>query len=390
MESNSEDLTTQETNQTLPPQTEEASVEDSLLDAFKSEFGKQEQEDSSLTNDSETEAAEESSEEATPETPSTVQQDESNESEETLQEKSEEVSTQSTEELQKELEELRKFKEEQSSKTTEVDLEWFKSEEGKLWQRDLDNVSIEDSWQDLLAEKLVSEEGFTYEEAMEELEDRYPELYDDDIDDDDKDFQKAVRRVTKDSRLFLEKLKERQKEIEIPFKQKSASEQDSTKGEQIAKEDFDNVYKERLTQDYQQRANSRAQIADNLFKGKQQIEVSFGDTKLEYKLTPEVVQKAKQTLVDLENIGSSFVDSEKGEIKNQDLMEFLLFKNDRQTFLDMYANVKVAEAKENLIKNEIKNSNFEQKSTKASKVGAISEDDPDYAILKGLSQGDFR
>lgn len=385
----------------LENQTEDTSVQgggqdfvsDDLINAFKTEFGSAE--DSSLTSqenetseESETASAQvdETKAEQTTETPDeTVQQDEGKETTSTEQENTQEFNIEEYNKLKEELEQLKKYKEETEGKTPEVDYEWFKSEEGRLWQMDLENVDITSEWEDLLIDKLVAE-GFTEEEAAGELEDRYPELYDQDIDEDDKEYLKASRRVMKEARTHLEKLRERQKSIELPFKQSESKPQEG----QIAKEEFDKVYTERLTQDYQQRANTRAQIADNLFKGKEEIGLKFGDVELKYKPTPEVLNKAKETLTHLENIGTSFADPKQGTIKEQDLIEFLLFKNDRQTLLDMYANVKVAEAKEQLVKTEIKNSNFEQKSTKANGLGKVTEDDPDFEIIRGLANGNFR
>lgn len=366
-------------------------ISDPLLEAFKNEFGPAKESESSLTTETEESQTQEVNETLS-ETTIQTNKDEGNTSEPETQEVSTEISETPTidpeeyKTLKEQLEELQKYKEEAESKTTEVDLSWFKSEEGQLWQRDLENVDLEDSWDTLLVEKLVKEKGFTLAEAQEEIQDLYPELFDEEIDEDSREFKSASRKVLVEARGYLEQLKERQKGIEVPVNK--VDKPNTPQEGQIAKEEFDKIYNERLTQSYQERVQSRTQIAENLLKGKQKINMSLGDTNVEYELKPEVVSKIKQDLAHLESIGQQFVDQDAQKIKDSELLEFLIFKNDRQTLLDIYAGHKVAEAKKQTINTELKNTNFNPKTPKAGKT-EISEDDPQYAIIKGLANGEY-
>lgn len=280
------------------------------------------------------------------------------------------------EELQKKYEELANKQEESTS--TVPDLTWLRSEEGRLWATDFDNYDLEENAVELAAQKIMDEKGFSYDQAYEELEDLYPEIFEEDADTDSREYRRAERNILAAATKQLETLKARQKEIEVPFTQSES------KGEQIAKEDFDNVYKERLVSDYQQRAQARAQIADNLVKGKETVSIKLGDVEMEYNLSQEVKDKIKSDIVDIENIGSQFANKD-GSINQQELLEFFIWKNDRQTLADIYANIKSAETKEKVIKDEIKNSNFDKKNPQVKTIN-MPEDHPLYEATMALKQ----
>jgi hypothetical protein len=104
----------------------------------------------------------------------------------------------------------------------------------------------------------------------------------------------------------------------------------------------------------------RSQIANELVKGRETTNLSIGDFEIEYEMSPEVKDRIMSDLTDLPRIGAQFVKDNK--IDNDALFLFLALKNDAENILRIAANKKAAEARENTIKTEIKNSNFNSKS----------------------------
>jgi hypothetical protein len=217
-----------------------------------------------------------------------------------------------------------------------VDVDWFKSEDGQLYLTDLDEISVEDDALELNIEFLMDKEGFTLEEAEEELKFKYPNIFEEDPDEESSEYKAEYRKFIRDARSQLDILKNKKSELEVPF------------------------YQERFTQTYQQEAQMRSQIANELVKGRETTNLSIGDFEIEYEMSPEVKDRIMSDLTDLPRIGAQFVKDNK--IDNDALFLFLALKNDAENILRIAANKKAAEARENTIKTEIKNSNFNSKS----------------------------
>jgi hypothetical protein len=282
------------------------------------------------------------------------------------------VSFEEYEEMKKQLEELK-------GKTGEaVDYSWFNTNEGKLFLTDFDNVDIEDSAYDFNVRALMESEGYSEEEAIEELEYRFPNLLDEDADEDSREYKAEYRKFLSDARSRVEELKSKKAELKVPFSQ-------SSKEGQIANEDFDKVYGDRLTQDYQNRAQMRSQIANELVSDKNEVKLKIGEYEMDYELSDTVKQSIISDLTNLENIGSQFVKGD--EIDNQGLLTFLLLKNDPETIINIAASMKAAQTKEQVIKNEIKNTNFTPKAPRADTGNPYPEGhrlhDAFNAMLKG-------
>lgn len=287
-----------------------------------------------------------------------------------------------TQEEQISQEDYKKLKEElETLKSTpnkaEVDVEWFKSDEGKLFMRDLDGLNLDDNAIELMVEKTMKDNGYSREDAEEEVEYKFKLLFEEDPETDSREYKAEYRQLTSEASKYLNSLKEEKAKIEAPFTKPSE------KG-QIAPDEFEKVYSERAIKEYQDRSQARAMLADDLLKGRETTQLKFGDVELSYELKPEVAAKIKADLVELENIGNQFVDEKSGVLKD-DLFEFLLFKNDKQTLLDSYAGIKSAEGREKLIKDDIKNVNFQSKSPSNSVIG-YSEDHPLYGAATELAR----
>ena len=313
-------------------------VIDELANILKS------QNESSLTEETEQPVQEEQTE--VQETGEVQQEEPTLENAEMPEQESSEITAEDYEAMKAELEKLK-------SAGNNVDVDWFKSEDGQLYLMDLDEISVEDDALELNIEFLMDKEGFTLEEAEEELKFKYPNLFEEDPDEESSEYKAEYRKFIRDARSQLDILKNKKSELEVPFRASSSE-------GQIAEEDLDKAYQERFTQTYQQEAQMRSQIANELVKGRETTNLSIGDFELEYEMSPEVKDKIMSDLTDLPRIGAQFVKDNK--IDNDALFLFLALKNDAENILRIAANKKAAEARENTIKTEIKNSNFNSKS----------------------------
>lgn len=264
----------------------------------------------------------------------------------------------------------------EAKKQPKIDFEWVKSEEGQLYLRDLDKIDIADEAVNLAAEKLMKDEGFSRQDALDELEERYPTLFEEDPDTDSKEYKSEERKLRNEAKKQLSALKERKDKIEVP-------KQEDSETPQIAQEDFTKMYEERLDSEAQRRANIRSQIADKVLEGREKSSVKFGDDiEVEYELSKEVKQKIKNDLTNLESIGSQYI-NEKGEIDHDGLYMLLAFKNDPSTFFKIYGGVKSAETKEQTINETIKNTNFKAANKGGGDLG-VPENHPLYSVAKAL------
>ena len=259
------------------------------------------------------------------------------------------ISVEEYEAIKAELEQLK-------SAGNEVDLDWFNSEDGQLYLMNLDEIDVEEDALELNLEFLMDKEGFTLDEAQEELEFKYPHLFEEDPDENSPEYKAEYRKFIRDARSQLDILKNKKSELQVPFRS-------ATSQGQIAEEDLDKVYQERFTQSYQKEAQIRSQIANELVKGRETTNLKIGDFELEYQLSPEVKNKIMSDLTDLPRIGAQFVKDNK--VDNDALFLFLALKNDAENILKTIVNKKGAEVRENTIKTEIKNSNFKTKSPQA-------------------------
>lgn len=297
----------------------------------------------SLTLDNQEETQEqETQQETTTEVQETQETTPANEQPESPQ-----ISIEEYEQMKKKLEEL-------ESNKGEVDFSWFNTDEGRLYLTDLENVDYEEDAYDLNVRALMESEGFSEEEAIEELEYRFPNLLDENADEDSREYKAEYRKFLSEARSRVETLKKKKEELKVPFTQSNST--------QIAGEEFDKVYGERLTQDYQKRAEIRSRMANELVKGKEEVKLKIGEYEIDYELSDKVKQAVINDLTHLENIGSQF--AKENEIDNQGLLTFLLLKNDPETIINIAASIKSAQTKEQVIKNEIKNTNFTPKAPK--------------------------
>lgn len=274
------------------------------------------------------------------------------------QEPEPEVGTQGTEQTQpqisvEEFETLKAEYEKLKTSGNEVDLDWFNSEDGQLYLMNLDEIDVEEDALELNLELLMDKEGFTLEEAQEELSFKYPNLFDENADEDSSEYKAEYRKFIRDARSQLDILKNKKGELQVPFRSASSE-------GQIAEEDLNKMYQERYTQTYQKEAQIRSQIANELVKGRETTNLKIGDFELEYEMSPEVKNKIMSDLTDLPRIGAQFVKDNK--VDNDALFLFLALKNDAESILKGIVNKKASEVRENTIKTEIKNSNFKSKS----------------------------
>lgn len=270
---------------------------------------------------------------------------------EQTQTESPQVSLEEYEEMKRKLEEL-----ESKEPNTQVDYSWFNTDEGKLFLTDFDTLNYEEEAYDINVQALMESEGFTQEEAIEELEYRFSNLLDEDADEDSREYKAEYRKFLSDARSRVEELKKRKEELKVPFSESSST-------GQIANEEFDKVYTQRLSEDYQKRAEVRTQIANELVKGKEQVKLNIGEFEIDYELSDTVKQSIISDLTNLENIGAQFTND--NGIDDTGLLTFLLLKNDPETIINIAASMKAAQSKEQVIKNEIKNTNFTPKSPKS-------------------------
>jgi hypothetical protein len=283
------------------------------------------------------------------------------------------ISKEEYETLKQELEQLKN-----APQPKPIDLDWVKSEEGQLYLRDVDKITVEDTWDDLLVEKMMKDKGFDQKDALDEVRDLYSAMYEEDPDTDSSEYRRAERNIKAEAKGYLEELRTRKESLQIPEINQNGNE------EQIAK-----AKEEQLKQAEAQRQEiikQRGQIADGLITPRKTSKIQIGDTEIEYNLSNEVAEKIKSDLADIDNLGSQFVNKD-GSINEQDLFEFLAFKNDKQTFFKAYSDKRVALGNKEFIEKNIKNTNYNDK-VKTTAPTVITEDDPHYNEVMALRGGE--
>jgi hypothetical protein len=224
----------------------------------------------------------------------------------------------------------------------------------------------------------MKDKGFDQKDALDEVRDLYSAMYEEDPDTDSSEYRRAERNIKAEAKGYLEELRTRKESLQIPEINQNGNE------EQIAK-----AKEEQLKQAEAQRQEiikQRGQIADGLITPRKTSKIQIGDTEIEYNLSNEVAEKIKSDLADIDNLGSQFVNKD-GSINEQDLFEFLAFKNDKQTFFKAYSDKRVALGNKEFIEKNIKNTNYNDK-VKTTAPTVITEDDPHYNEVMALRGGE--
>ena len=247
-------------------------------------------------------------------------------------------------------------------------------DELQLAFRPLDSVDTKDLEvsRELLMESLIKEKGYTKQEAIDELEYEYPQLFEEDPDADSKEYKANERRFTRAASEYLQRLKEKQKSLELPKPERL----------QIAEKDVQANFSKMAQELYTQRVQARTPLAEKIVTGREKTVIKFDDLEVHYEPSKETLSKIRQDIADIENTGASFVKPD-GTPDESGLFQWFAFKHDAKTILKAYGDYRASQGKKETTK-EIKNADFSEKKPAPTKTLPVPDNHQLAGPLKAI------
>lgn len=278
--------------------------------------------------------------------------------------------------------------EEQAEPFNFIDFYKQHKEDIELATRDLDSVDVDDvdTTASLLIDKMKSE-GYSEDEAVTLLEEKYPTQFAEEVDEEDEDIQKELKKefikMKSEGRKYLSELKERQSQIKLEAP--SVGNVNTSKDSVI--EEYVSQQKVAYEKQQQEMVAARTQLSEDLVKDLTTLKFDLGDGNVvEYEPTKEDRELLQTSAKDLPNYFAKNYVKEDGTLDKEGLVKELIAGRRATALMKIALGQGNGQGRGKVIKQDFKNNTMTPNKS-SSREREITGDDKIAKMSRALRDG---